>query len=388
LNGLEGFAMPEVQQWSQELRLESLDLESALKWNAGVYWSQLTLDHAVGYNYGPLAPVVVSPSAPPSGTELTSGRNRSDDYAIFGQGTYTVAEKLDLTAGLRFEYVDVRGDRNHTFDGFPVVAPRSYGDTFRSLQPRAGLAYHFTPEVVGWFNFTTGFQPGGFSPSSDDASASRYSQAESRHYEIGASAKFMEDKLMVSASGFWIDTHNYQVYRPVLTGSMATPLDFYILNAKEARTIGGELEVRVLPCAFFEFRVATGYQHAEFLDFTTPDGMNFERNRINFVPDFTIDGSATARARCGAYMTVGVTAVGDYWFDEANTSKQDAFALLYARIGWQGKHFAVAIFGRNLTDEHYYVNALDLGRRTGPDSFFVGTPGDPLTFGGEISVRF
>ena len=390
LNGLQGFAKPEVQQWSQEFRLESQNRDAALKWNAGAYWSELTTDYASGYNYGPLAPIVVSPSAPSSGTDLTSGRNRSDDYAVFGQATYTVAEKLDLTAGLRFESVDVRGNRNHTFDGFPIAAPRSYGDTFRSLQPRAGLAYHFTPDVTAWFNFTTGFQPGGFSSSSDNTGVSEYDPAESLHYEIGLSARLFEGKLITTATGFWIDTHDYQVYRPVVTGSVATPLDFYILNANQARTIGGELELRALPCEFFEFRIAAGYQHAEFRNFTTPGpfGQNFDGNGINFVPAFTLDVSATARTKSGLYATVGVTAVGDYWFDEANTTKQNAYALLNARVGWQGKHFGVAVFGRNLTDEHYYANALDLGPRGGPTDFFVGTPGDPLTFGGEISVRF
>ena len=101
-----------------------------------------------------------------------------------------------------------------------------------------------------------------------------------------------------------------------------------------------------------------------------------------------MDASVTARTKSGFYATAGVTAVGDYWFDEADSAKQDAYALLHACVGWQGKNFGVAIFGRNLTDEQYYANALDLGPRTGPNSFFVGTPGDPLTIGGEISVRF
>ncbi len=385
---LEGFASPEVQQWSQEFRLESLDRDAPLKWNAGAYWAQLTTDYLVGYSYGPFAPLVISPSAPTNGTERTFGRYINNDFAVFGQATYTVAEKLDLTGGLRGEYVHVSASRNHTFEGFPIAAPQSDSDTFRSLQPRAGLAYHFTPDVVGWFNFTTGFQPGGFSSSSDNSSVSEYDPAESQHYEIGVSTKLFEDKLIASASGFWIDTHDYQVYRPVMTGSQATPLDFWIMNADQARTIGAELELRALPYEFLEFRVVAGYQHATFEDFSTPDGMDFDGNDINFVPEFTLDASVTGRAKCGVYATVGVTAVGEYWFDEANTEKQDAYALLYARAGWQGKNFGVSIFGRNLTDEHYYANALDLGPRGGPTDFFVGTPGDPMTFGGEISVRF
>lgn len=390
LNGLEGFATPDVQQWSQEFRVESLDKDEPLKWNAGVYWSQLTSDYASGYNYGPLAPIVVSPSAPSAGQDLTSGRNRSDDYAIFGQLTYTLFEKLDLIGGVRFEYVDVRGNRNHTFSGFPISTPRNYQDDYRSIQPRAGLAYHFNEDWTAWFNFTTGFQPGGFSSSSDNSGVSSYDAAESLNYEMGVSAKFIEDKIIASASAFWTETDDYQVYRPVITASAATPLDFYILNAEETRTLGAELELRVLPCEYFEFRLAGGYQNAEFQKFRTPGpvGQNLDSKDVNFVPEFTLDANVTARAKCGLYATLGVTAVGDYWFDESNTTKQDAYALLHARAGWKNKNFGIAVFGRNLTDEHYYANALDLGPRGGPNDFFVGTPGDPLVVGVELTARF
>lgn len=391
LNGLDGFAMPKVKQWSQEVRLESLDQDAKLKWNGGVYWSELTTDFASGYVYGPLAPVVVSPSAPSAGTDLTSGRNRNENVAVFAQGTYSFCEALDLTAGLRYEFADVHGNRNHTFDGFPIAAPQSYSTDFNSLQPSAVLTWRFAPKWTAWAKFATGFQPGGFSSSSDNSSVTQYGAAESLHYEIGVSAKLWDDKLIASATGFWIDTHNYQVYRPVVTfDGVSSGLDFYILNARQARTIGGELELRALPCEFFEFRLAGGFQNAEFRDFTTPGpfSQNFAGNDINFVPEFTMDASMTARTKCGFYATLGVTAVGQYWFDEGNTEKQDAFALLYARAGWQRKNFSVSVFGRNLTDTKYYANALDLGPRSGPSSFFVGTPGDPLMFGGQVDIKF
>ncbi len=391
LNGLAGFATPRVKQWSQEVRLESLDQDAKLKWNGGVYWSELTTDFASGYIYGPLAPLVVSPSAPTSGTDLTSGRNRNENVALFAQGTYSFCEALDLTAGLRYEFADVHGHRNHTFDGFPIAAPQAYAADYNSLQPSAVLTWRFAPKWTAWAKFATGFQPGGFSSSSDNSSATEYGAAESLHYEIGVSAKLLDDKLIASATGFWIDTHNYQVYRPVVTfDGVSSGLDFYILNARQARTFGGELELRALPCEFFEFRLAGGFQNAEFRDFTTPGpfSQNYDGNDINFVPEFTLDASVTARAKGGFYATLGVTAVGQYWFDEGNTEKQDAFALLYARAGWTHKNFGISVFGRNLTDTEYYANALDLGPRTGPNSFFVGTPGDPLTFGGQVDIKF
>lgn len=97
----------------------------------------------------------------------------------------------------------------------------------------------------------------------------------------------------------------------------------------------------------------------------------------------------TTRAKCGICAILGVTAVGDYWYDEPNTAKQNACALLHARAGWKNKNFGVAVFGRNLKDEHHYANALDLGPRQGfNNGYFVGTPGDPLVVGAEFTARF
>ncbi len=393
LNGLAGFSSPDVQQWSQELRLESVDKGSAFKWNGGVYLAQLTTDATSGYHFGPLAPVVVSPTAPAGGTDLTSGRNRNDNNALFGQATYTLWEALDLTAGLRFEHEARRGNRDHTFSGFPVAASQSFDRDFNSLQPRVGLAYHLTPEVTAWANFTTGFQPGGSSSSSDNAAVATYDAAESLHYEVGVGAKLLDGKLFAGASAFWTETRDYQVYRPVTTfNGTSAGLDFYIVNADKVRALGGEVELRALPCEWFEARIAAGHQNAEFRKFTTPGpfGQDLAGKDVNFVPEFTLDASVTARCRkCGVYATVGVTGIGDWYLDEPNTVAQKAYALLYARAGWEGKNFGLAVFGRNLTDTTYYANALDLGPRQGfNNGFFVGTPGDPMVVGIELTGKF
>lgn len=389
LNGLTGFSSPDVQQWAQELRFESVDKEAAFKWNAGAYWAQLTTDNAVGYDYGPLAPFVVSPMAPPAGTDLTSGRTRGENAALFGQATYTFNEKLDVTAGLRFEHEDRRGNRDHTFSGFPIAAPQSFAGSSSSFQPKVGIAYHFTPDVTAWASFTTGFQPAGFSSSTDNSGVSAYDAAESMHYEVGVSARMLGGKLNASASAFWIETRDYQVYRPVPNFA---GLDFYIVNAEKVRTLGGEVELRATPVEWLEAKVAGGLQNAEFRKFTTPAPFvqDLAGKDVNFVPEFTLDASLTARCRkCGVYATVGVTAIGQWYFDEPNTTSQSAYGLLYARAGWEQKNFGIAVFGRNLTDTAYYANALDLGPRPGfNNGFFVGTPGDPLMVGVELTGKF
>lgn len=392
LNGLEGFGSPDVQQWSQEFRLESPDASAPWKWTAGAYWSQLTTDNTVGYVFGPLAPQVVSPQAVAGATDQTDSRLRNSTAAIFGQTTYTLWDKLDLTAGLRFEYEDRVASRTHTFGGFPIGGTPRFDRDFRSLQPKVSVAYRPTEHAALWASFTTGFQPGGFSTSADAANTQNYDAAESLHYQVGVTLDWAEHKLSTSVSGFYIETRDYQVYRPVPVfngAGQATGLDFYLLNAEKVRSFGAEVEIAWRPCDWFHADLAGGLQNAEFRNFRDPIGQDFSGRDVNFVPKGTLDASMTARHRCGFFATVGVAAVGEYYFDEANTAKQGEYGLLRARLGWENKNFGVALFGRNLTDKAYYANALDLGPRQGaPNGFFVGTPGDPLTVGVEVTGKF
>jgi iron complex outermembrane receptor protein len=245
------------------------------------------------------------------------------------------------------------------------------------------VAYHCAPTVETWFTFSTGYQPGGFSVSEDDPARARFNQAVSQHYEAGVSGHCLDGSFAATLSAFLVETHDYQVYRPV------SFTDFQVLNADKARTYGVEAEVRGRCFKDFELRIAGGWEHAEFRNFTAPDPVtgqpvSFAGNTINFVPEFTLDASATYKHHTGFFASIGTTVVGEYWFDESNTTKQSAYALLYAKAGWANDHFEVAFVGRNMLEKHYYANALDLG----PAQGFVATPGDPAVFGAQVSARF
>ena len=66
--------------------------------------------------------------------------------------------------------------------------------------------------------------------------------------------------------------------------------------------------------------------------------------------------------------------------------KQQAYAVLNARIGYEQDNFGIFIFGKNLTDQRFFSNALDFGADYGGG--FFGTPGDPVTFGIGLTGRF
>ncbi len=383
---LQAYGSPDVQQWSQELRIESVAKDARLKWNAGAYWAQLTTDHDVGSVYGPAAVGLTGFG------DSTQARMRGDTYALFGQATYTVGEKLDLTAGVRLEIEDrlisrTRMNQLAFFPPFPPVfgidqtfgSTYSASDSFSSIQPKAAVTYRFTKDWMAWFTFSTGFQPGGFSPSENTPASAAYDAAESRHFELGTRASFHDGKLTAGVSGFFSQTDDYQVYRN--TGG--NPFAFRVLNAANVETWGAEAEIVAKPCTWLEAALAGGWTHSEFKEFNDATGASFAGRTVSFVPEFTLDASVTAKHASGAFGTVGVTGVGKYFADEGNTVSHPSYAVLRAAVGWKDERFSVSVFGRNLLDKQYYANMTDFG----PGGIF-GTPGDPMVVGVEVSGKF
>jgi iron complex outermembrane receptor protein len=66
--------------------------------------------------------------------------------------------------------------------------------------------------------------------------------------------------------------------------------------------------------------------------------------------------------------------------------KQDAYALVDGRISYEitDANASVALFGRNLTDKHYYDGAAAL-RTVGISELL---PGEPRFIGVEVTKRF
>jgi iron complex outermembrane receptor protein len=375
---LMGFDRPELGQWSEEIRLESAAEDVKVKWSAGAFAAGRDVDRNNGYTYGPAAGMIAG------ATENTLSRARDLDLALFGQITWTPVKELDLTAGVRGEYDERKLGRQHLNPVMPLVLSSwDLDHEFLSLQPRAAIAYRFAPTLEGWFTFSTGYQPGGFSVSQDDPARARFGAARSEHYEVGISGHCLDERFSATVSAFWIETHDYQVYRAVSLTS------FEMLNADRARSLGAEAEVRYRPVKGLELRIAGGYAHATFCSFVTPDPVggrlvDLADRRINFVPEFTLDATVAYRHPTGLFASIGTSVVGRYWFDEFNTLKQPAYGMLHARAGWANDHFELAFIGRNLLEQRAYANALDLG----PAQGFVVTPADPALFGVEVSAQF
>jgi iron complex outermembrane receptor protein len=381
-----GFNHPGVIQWSQELRLQSPADAAPWRWTAGFFFMDLSTRNDSGSIE--LMPLPQLP--PPPNAFRTLSRLESQTWAGFGQLTYTLWEKLDLVAGLRatFDAREVERTRqleNALVPGGPQpLSSYSADESFSALQPKLGVAYRFTPDLEAYFNYAIGYQSGGFNTGNDRPEDARFNPARSHHFEIGAKSAWWDRRLVIDAAFFHIVTDGYHVHR---IGQL-DPSQAFLVNADRATSLGAEVEITARPWESVELYANIGCTEASYDEFTDPvTGAVLDDNRISFVPRFTAGAGAHWLLPLDLYLRAEVQAVGDHELTELNDADQDSYALVHARLGWSRRHWEIAFFARNLLDEEYVNNALDLRNTFQPD-LLVLQPGDPLTYGVVVTGRF
>ncbi len=139
-------------QFTQEVRFASADAapirvsrSTQLRWQAGVFLFKQGYDQDAVNTYAPfvVAPIAVSQHTPRSALDDTG-------VGLFGQATFTLADRLDLIAGGRFDYEDKSAHLENFFDrpGFPAHVTRGGRELFELLTadgaglPRSAESHH------------------------------------------------------------------------------------------------------------------------------------------------------------------------------------------------------------------------------------------------------
>ena len=236
---------------SQELRLASADPRSALKWTVGAFYSrqrddfnQLIHTQGAGDFFGSATDIVYS------GDQLT----HTSQTAVFGDVTYALARRWDLSAGVR--WFDIRQRIDAVFDGVfngghtEVDGKRS---TDVGATPRVSLAFKPADGHLLYTSASKGFRPGG--PNRFDTNSplcepdlkrlgltrapGDYEPDSLWTYELGSKNEFGRSRAVLDAAVFYTDWKRIQ--QQVTLMSCAFP---FIGNVGAATVKGAELSAQ------------------------------------------------------------------------------------------------------------------------------------------------
>jgi len=191
-------------------------------------------------------------------------------YAIFGQGSYDLSDKLNVTAGLRYTYEEKSATQSAiatifgTQEQHPIFGQGLFDaagfvglDPFlalgeaethsndlareeNSLTWNVDVLYKATDDINLYGKIGTGFKAGGFNSfalSADPAEA-EFEEEEAISGELGAKLKLLGGAAELNIAGFYSEFSDLQT--ALFTGSTS----FIVQNASEATSRGFELDGR------------------------------------------------------------------------------------------------------------------------------------------------
>ncbi|MEJ8566210.1 TonB-dependent receptor [Elongatibacter sediminis] len=357
----------EVEAFNQEFRFTSAD-DAPIRWIAGVFYQDREDREFTRFGLEGPGPSVV-PFDPPAGNREIRDRK---SYAVFGQAEYDLTDRVELTAGLRYDSEDNETQSLH-------LGGLVQEETFSEWQPKVSLTYHWNDDVMTFLSMSRGFRPGGFSPSS----GLLYENEVSDNFEIGVKASLLDSKVHLSASAFRIDFSDQQYFF-----SRATPagVQRFIININETTNTGVEFEVSTNPIEGLDISLGLGVTDTEIDDF---DGSgDFVGNQTPQVNDYSAVLSTQYRWPLGDSGWHGIGRFdwerrGPVYWDLENLVKTPSKDYLNLYFGIENDNLTLFAWGDNVLDEQQPT-------AIGPNAFGPGlhlrTPSRPASYG--VGVRF
>jgi outer membrane receptor protein involved in Fe transport len=412
ITGFQNFARKEFNDWdatgldyagvyfdtgsnavSQELRLAS-EGAGPLQWVTGLYYDSEHLHDAF-----------ISDLESSLGFAVDSSyRQQAQTWALFGQTSYQLTDKLKIIGGLRLER-EVRKLLDYTTaavaDGAPIEGLGVFGADSRLADDewsgRIEADYQLTPASLLYASISRGVKSGGFSAYNtvQTDQLAPFQPETLLAYETGFKAEFLQHTLRVDGAAYYYQYHDQQVQSAIET--FAGPIG-NIVNAPRSRIFGGELEAAWTPIPALEIDQTLGYKRAQFLDYTGLDaatGVVVDRNgQDEGWPKLNYSGAASYRWDFDNYrltaavdysyrgeltpVLLGPTYdVAPYWLFNANLT-------LTPRNG----PWSIGLWGRNIFDQRYDLTRNFFTTDSAGRFISVAAPGAPATYGVRVTLKY
>ncbi len=337
---------------------------------------------------------------------LNTGDYRS--AAIYGDATWSLTDRMDLTFGLRY----TQDDKDFTIDtayqnelyglpfgiaffsgGQPMIS-ESPSDSWSDLSGRVVLDYTWNDNVMTYASLANGFKAGGFnSLNYGEDIENSFDQENVTNFEVGMKSNLLDNRMQLNASLFAYEYDNLQELSLI-----GFPIPSYNLRNADAEGQGAEVEVLFaatdnlliggnysnLKTEYTRYQIIEAAGETAADDRTGDPRVGTPENKFNLMAEYVI----------GLNSGGDVVLRGDYnWTDERVGTISDPsltvpdYQLLNARVAFNSPTdtYTVSAWVQNLTDEEI------VGSYGGPGSAIGSETGwrfQPRMFGADVTVRF
>ena len=425
-NAVEATTEVKLNQYSSELRYTSPGGET-FDYLAGLYAYYSEFDSLGTFAQLPdlvnnvriIGDITLGDFFPDGSVNTDTNDYTTTSYAAFGQLVWNYSEKASATLGMRFTYEEKERNGSQittpttVLDLPPIAGPDVFYDSTRSdsdVSPSLNLRYFFDPDIMGYGLISRGFKSGGFNQRREVVgSDGEFDEETATNYELGWKSTWGERRLQFNGTLFYVDYEDFQ--SQTFDGSSVR-----VTNAGNLESYGAELELLFTPAADLVAGTAVGFNKAEYGSFdngqctveqsfyqyyivqgaqTGSPGtasnctQDLKGETLANAPEWTVSSHIQYDRDLGEDLAVMLRLehnyIDDYFLEEDLDPhlKNGAVNIINVRLGIssQDRRWELALWGRNLLDEEYYVFGLDIPTLGG----YAGVVGPEATYG--ITLR-
>ena len=383
-------SIPDLDQYTQEVRIASNN-EGPFNWQAGFYYFDTTFQVQTD-----------GPAFPP----LTIVEHKNDSWAVFGQGTYDITDRLNVTAGIRYT------EDNREFDSVllpPGVTVNATEVSDDDVSWDVSVLYKVNPDFNLYARVARGFRGPtiqgrdvAFAAFSDSVDPQTIATSETiQSYEAGFKSLHADNRLRLNAAVFYYEIDDQQFSIIGGAGNLNQ-----VINADKGVGFGFEIDAEYLVADNLLIGAGFGFADTEIQDddlatATCGSGLCTVLDPLNGLGQALIDGNPFPNApeyTLNGFVeyTHPLSDHGELFANTDWTLQGDTNFFLYrsaefqtsnnfeggVRLGYRSSDggYEAALFARNITDEVNVKGGIDFNNLT-------GFTNEPRVFGFQLTVR-
>jgi iron complex outermembrane receptor protein len=287
----------------------------------------------------------------------------TDAYAVFGEASYALNDRLSVTGGLRW----TNEEKEFTFDNKvlnlqgQVVGQSIAGQAdkiFSAVTPKLSAQFQWTPDVLQYVTWSKGFKSGGFDNRATrlDLATRPFAPENVDAYETGLKTELFDHRARVNLAVFYNDYQDLQVSY----SDPAYPGNSVRSNAGKAHTYGVELETDIRATERLSLQASAGYLFAVYDKYRNAGGIgvNADGHRLLNSPRWSLSGAVTydVPIEIPGELRVGLNAQFQTktYFNALQRPQDEAPAQTFLNgvVTWQtpDPRWSVVLSGRNLLE--------------------------------------
>jgi iron complex outermembrane recepter protein len=298
-------------------------------------------------------------------------------YALFGQSETSLNDRTSLTLGVRYEYHTSEYDDSNGVQFSPD--DDLYGG-------RVSLDYLVNDSTMIYAAASRGYKAGGFNTLGTlDPDLREYDPEDLYNFELGIKGRWLDERLVGRLSVFHMWRDNMQVESSIVRTRPDGSAEFiqFTGNASDGNNSGLELELEYQLTRHVLLNANLGLLHTEYDGYINSAGEDLDGRDQAQAPKYQFFLAAEYRADNGIFVRLEYEGKDDYYFSDNHDQRSDAYQLVNLAAGWQKQSWSVTAWGRNVTDEDYFVRGFFFGNdpREGYAEKLYTQLGEPARYG-------